>query len=91
MKTYKLTVKGKVQGVGYRNYATLLASDYSIKGTVRNQTNGDVMIIAQGTPENISKYIENLKVPQHRLMKIESIDVENYASDKVYDTFKTVY
>lgn len=91
MKTYKLIVKGKVQGVGYRNYSKLLAADYSINGTVRNQSNGAVMIIAQGSAENLENYIKNLKVPQHRLMSIQDIEIEDYASDKVYNNFKVIY
>ncbi|MBG9982756.1 acylphosphatase [Aerococcaceae bacterium DSM 111020] len=89
MKTFKLIVQGNVQGVGYRNYAKMLADQYDIKGTVRNQSNGDVMIIAQG--DNVTPYIQALKVPQHRLMRIDHIEMEDYSTDKVYDKFSAVY
>ncbi len=89
MNTYKLIVQGKVQGVGYRNYAKMLADQYNITGTVRNQTNGNVMIIAQG--DDISAYIDALKVPQHRLMQIDDIDCEEYPTDKIYNKFSAVY
>ena len=79
MKTFKLIVQGRVQGVGYRNYAHMLALEYSINGTVRNQSNGDVMIIAQGKEEDITRYIA------------KQILCEEYPTDKVYTSFSTVY
>lgn len=91
MKTFKLIVQGRVQGVGYRNYAHMLALEYSINGTVRNQSNGDVMIIAQGKEEDITRYIANLKVPRHAFMRIKQILCEEYPTDKVYTSFSTVY
>lgn len=44
MKHYKIVAKGKVQGVGYRNFTKLQADKRGYIGTVRNLENGDVEI-----------------------------------------------
>ncbi|MGL5709768.1 MAG: acylphosphatase, partial [Cetobacterium sp.] len=65
MKTYHFIVKGRVQGVGYRITTQLNAQRIGVKGVVKNLSNGDVEVFAQGE-ENI---IENFK----KYLKIGSI------------------
>ena len=42
-------VVGYVQGVGYRYFVVEKAQRLGLYGYVRNQTNGDVEVVAQGT------------------------------------------
>jgi acylphosphatase len=44
--TYKLVIKGFVQGVGFRSYVHYYALKYNIKGYVKNLPDGSVEIIA---------------------------------------------
>ena len=44
MRHYKITAKGRVQGVGYRKFTKYLADERGCVGTVRNVENGDVEI-----------------------------------------------
>ena len=46
MLTKKIIVKGKVQGVNFRNSLKQKADELLIKGEVRNLPNGDLEIIA---------------------------------------------
>ncbi len=55
---HRLIVKGKVQGVNFRNYTRQKANEYNIKGWVRNLPDGTVEIMAQGEEENIKKFAE---------------------------------
>jgi acylphosphatase len=49
MKTYIITVSGRVQGVGYRFNCLEKAKRLGIKGTVTNSHTGEVEIVAQGS------------------------------------------
>jgi len=48
MQTLKIIVKGKVQGVTYRETTRRKAVTLGLTGTVENLENGNVMIIATG-------------------------------------------
>lgn len=55
MKTCKLNIGGKVQGVCFRQYTLFEAQKLNLKGTVQNLSDGSVEIFAQGTDEQIEK------------------------------------
>lgn len=57
-RSYKIIVKGKVQGVGYRYNAQAMAHKYDLTGLVRNMNDESVLIHAEGTEENINQFIE---------------------------------
>lgn len=52
-----ITVKGRVQGVGYRFAAKHVAEKMNITGSVKNMPDGSVEMIACGNDTLISKYI----------------------------------
>ena len=55
---YKITVKGKVQGVHYRTSAQAIALKLDLNGFVKNQYNGDVYIEAEGQEDNLRKLVD---------------------------------
>jgi acylphosphatase len=58
MRTNKLiTIEGRVQHVGFRYSALNMAKKFSIAGEVRNLTNGNVYIQAEGEEEDIHQFI----------------------------------
>lgn len=57
-RSYRITVKGKVQGVNYRYNAQAMAHKYDLTGFVRNQDNGSVFAHAEGEEENLNRFIE---------------------------------
>lgn len=57
-KRVKITVKGKVQGVWYRQSTLEIATKLDIKGWVRNLPDGDVEITAEGEAEALESLIE---------------------------------
>ncbi|RXP44941.1 carbamoyltransferase HypF [Lutibacter sp. HS1-25] len=59
LKTYKITVSGQVQGVGFRPYVYGLATAFKLNGTVSNNEKG-VLIFAQGDTENIKSFYRKL-------------------------------
>jgi acylphosphatase len=58
LQTRQIIVKGKVQGVYFRQRTLETASQLDITGTVRNLGNGDVEIIATGTEQQLQTLIE---------------------------------
>ncbi|HEX2630566.1 MAG TPA: acylphosphatase [Chitinophagaceae bacterium] len=56
--TYSIIVKGKVQGVFYRQSTKEKAIAIGVKGIVRNENDGSVKIIATGSKEQLDKLIE---------------------------------
>ncbi|MCU0285902.1 MAG: acylphosphatase [Acidobacteria bacterium] len=56
MKTYHYIVKGRVQGVSFRYYTQRAAFRLGITGTVKNLTNGDVEVYAQGKQDAIKEF-----------------------------------
>jgi len=61
MKRVKLIVKGKVQGVGFRYFTLNEAKLLSISGYVKNLSNGNVEIDAEGSVNLLPVFIEKIK------------------------------
>lgn len=60
MIRYKLIVKGKVQGVGFRYFTSKEALLFNIKGYVKNLSNGNVEIDAEGTKDSMTAFINQI-------------------------------
>ena len=58
MKTIRLTIKGKVQGVFYRATARDIADELGIKGWIINLPDRNVEIRATATEEILQKFID---------------------------------
>lgn len=57
----KAVVWGRVQGVGFRVVARQCANPLGITGSVKNLDDGNVEIIAQGTRDNLERFLSKLK------------------------------
>ena len=57
MKTIRLIIKGKVQGVFYRATAKDVAHMLGVKGWVKNLPDNNVEIIATATDKLLQKFI----------------------------------
>src|SRR5882724_2674859 len=53
-------VQGRVQGVGFRWFVERKASALKLVGFVRNMDNGDVEVVAQGSPAALEQLREEL-------------------------------
>jgi len=58
MKTIRLIIKGKVQGVFFRATAKDIADELGIKGSVRNLPDRNVEITATATEDILQKFID---------------------------------
>ena len=75
METYLIIIKGRVQGVFFRDHTYNEARNLGLKGYVRNLVSGDVEIAVQGEKEQLSIFIDwcNKGSPA---AKVENIDIQ---------------
>ena len=57
IKTYRLIIKGKVQGVGFRVWTKKIAEDFFLTGWVKNCDDKSVECEVSGKRENIDLFL----------------------------------
>ena len=56
-----IRIHGKVQGVGYRFYATRVARRLGLKGWIQNLRDSSVEAMVEGEPDKIDEWITEIK------------------------------
>ncbi|MEK7819218.1 MAG: acylphosphatase [Bacteroidota bacterium] len=70
----EIKVIGKVQGVGFRWFVNQHAQNLELKGTVQNNFDSSVFVIAEGEKEKIEKLISHLKIgPKNS--RVENVEI----------------
>ena len=80
-------VKGLVQGVGYRNFASSRASRLGVNGYVRNLYNGDVEVVASASRSMIEEFIKELKIGP-RAAQVNDLMIEWRTPKQQYSNFE---
>jgi acylphosphatase len=70
-----IKIHGKVQGVGYRFFATRVARRLGLKGSIENLRDGIVEAIVEGEKKSIDDWLEELKEGP-RYAEVTKIDQE---------------
>ncbi len=82
MKSVRIKVTGRVQHVGFRYFTAAEAGKLEIKGFVKNESDGSVLIEAEGEEDNIELFNQVIKhgPSWSRVDKflVQSIPVVNY-------------
>jgi len=87
-KHLEITVKGKVQGVFYRVSTKAVADQLGVRGYVKNDDNGDVLISAEGSSSMLDMFLDWCKEGPE---KAEVISVESHEGElKNYRNFEVV-
>ena len=89
MKTYHLIFKGRVQGVGFRYTAKMIADRLNLYGSVKNLYNGDVEVYIKGEEALIDKFINELK--DQRFINIEYIEKSEVSKNISQSGFDILY
>ncbi len=71
----RVTVAGRVQGVGFRFFAERAARELGVTGWVRNLPNGKVQSQAEGEEVAVTRYLERLREGP-RLGRVTEVLVE---------------
>jgi acylphosphatase len=71
-------VRGRVQGVGFREACVYHARALGIAGWVRNRVDGSVELMLQGSPNQLAHMCDWLRtgVPEARVVALEVTDVQ---------------
>ncbi|MCR5229966.1 MAG: acylphosphatase [Solobacterium sp.] len=75
MKRYRVIVEGRVQGVGFRGFCMVHATELSLTGSVRNMENGMVEIYIQGEDSAILKFLQLVREGD-RFIRVDDITVK---------------
>jgi acylphosphatase len=83
----KFSIRGDVQGVGYRYFAQRAAAKHQVVGYVRNCPDGSVEAFAEGTASSVEAFKHDLATgPQWAIVNhVEEIDLEPTGS---YSAFR---
>lgn len=90
IKRLFITVKGRVQGVGFRQYTVSSAIKYGIKGYCINLENGDVFIDAQGEENSMNIFLLDIKKGP-RFSIVDDVIVESQDKLADYSDFHIKY
>ena len=87
MKTLRITVTGRVQGVGFRYYTQITAEKYQLTGWVKNNDDGSVLMMVSGDEKilqyfiqeiesgNQYAYVSNMKIEETTYQKHENFEI----------------
>ena len=76
-KQYHISVKGKVQRVGFRDKVEDIADSLELTGYVQNHSSKDVVIVIEGEEGKITEFIQSIRnIPPP--VKIKSLEVTEY-------------
>ncbi|HPS42822.1 MAG TPA: acylphosphatase, partial [Anaerolineaceae bacterium] len=61
MQRVRVIVSGHVQGVGFRYFVKESAESLQLTGWVRNMTNGNVELLAEGDQETLQTFVNRVR------------------------------
>ena len=85
-----LRVGGRVQGVGFRYYVIEAAARHGVRGFVRNLTDGDVEIHAEGPADSVEALVEAVRLGP-RFSHVDRLDRTDREPTGTYDRFEVRY
>jgi acylphosphatase len=80
VRTVRLIVSGRVQGVGYRFWAERTARELGLRGWVRNLPDGSVEALATGEADAVARMIEACRQGP-RAAAVDALRIEDGADD----------
>jgi hydrogenase maturation protein HypF len=89
MHTFKVEIKGIVQGVGFRPFIYNLALKHKINGWVNNDDKG-VNILLYTSGKKCQEFVKELQKNSPPLSKINSIKIEKITKVKEYKSFEII-
>jgi acylphosphatase len=72
-KAVKVIIRGRVQGVGYRDWAERQAQSLGLSGYVRNRRDGSVELVVAGSADRIELML-NLCRQGPRLAQVQDVE-----------------
>lgn len=89
-KKLDIQVTGRVQMVMYRDFAQRKARGLNIVGTIQNQKDGSVHVVAQGEEKDLETYIKFLKKGP-TFARVENVDIKESEELGKYAIFNIIF
>ena len=84
METRQITISGKVQAVGFRNWVKKTCENLSLEGNVRNTVDMKVEAMITGNKINLDRFCWQCRrgplLAKVEDVKIKSVDLEKFSS-----------
>jgi len=91
LQCFKFVISGRVQGVCFRANTVrfVMKTDLDIRGYVKNLSNGDVEVLAQGDSKNLEILHDWLKKgpPMAKVVSVKVVKIDSFCD---YDDFKII-
>jgi acylphosphatase len=92
MQRAVITVRGRVQKVGYRDMVAEMANKMDITGIVKNLPDGkSVKIIAEAEKDVLDEFIKLLRAKDDPIIKVKNMDAAFEPATGEYEFFDIVY
>lgn len=91
MKTVTMKVTGLVQGVGFRWTTQMIAQELGITGTVKNNPDGSVSIVAQGEELPLEHFIKKIKASPSVAGHVDHVDLNTISNAEKFTRFSVIY
>lgn len=86
----KVIFKGRVQGVGFRWYTVQKARSFNVNGYVKNLSNGDVEVMAEGEKQSVTEFISQLRSGPS-FAHVTDVQIEELPYENRFDSFDVSY
>lgn len=81
------TVKGRVQGVGFRYYTRQRAQSLNLKGWVRNTYDGSVQLVAEGPRRDVEALLDAVRIGPST-SRVDDVEVDWSLPTGEYEGFR---
>lgn len=83
----QVTIRGRVQGVGYRAWLAMTAEAMGLSGWVRNRRDGSVEALLAGGEGTVAEMIDKCRRGPSAA-RVEAVDVEVVTSDALNQRYQ---
>jgi acylphosphatase len=86
---FKASVRGRVQGVGFRYFTKRLADGLQITGWVRNRPDGTVELLAKGDNQALEQFMQSLEAGPIG-SRVDKIDTQWHQETQEFKGFEII-
>jgi acylphosphatase len=90
MVQYEIKISGRVQGVNFRSFALRKAREIGIKGWVKNETDGSVLVRASGEETDMNTFLDYLRSGPS-MARVDNITKHQINSKSEFSGFTVKY
>ena len=90
MQRVEVRITGRVQGVGFRQFAHDRARRLGLKGWVRNERDGSVRAVAEGDEHAIDQWLQAVGSGPP-LARVDDVDVRRETASGMFRSFEIAH